>query len=158
MFSNARMLYSLALQKNAPQSLTKLNKNQVPQRALIVSFIIALIGVFLNYLMPKEVFNMLISISTILALFSWTMIMVVQMKFRAQESKEQISKLKFPMPFYPYSNYIVFIAFAFIAVMLLMHADSRISALLGLILLAVLYIIGKVLMSKRTVDTGQAGK
>ncbi|MDR1926582.1 MAG: amino acid permease, partial [Endomicrobium sp.] len=38
MFSNGRMLYNLALNKQAPKFLTKINKNKIPVNAVLASF------------------------------------------------------------------------------------------------------------------------
>jgi AAT family amino acid transporter len=152
MFSNARMLYTLSLQKQAPHFLSNLTKNKIPANALLVSFAVALIGVVMNYIAPSEAFLLLTSISTFLALFSWTMIIIVQMSFRKKQTKEKVDALKFPMPFYPYSGYLVIIVFVFIAALLIASPSSRVSVLLGCFLVIVLFCIHKIFMDGKGKD------
>jgi AAT family amino acid transporter len=117
MFSNGRMLYNLALKKQAPQFLTKLNSNKIPANAIITSSLVALISVPLNYIMPKKAFMSLLSIIVFLALWVWGSIVVIQMYSRRGKSSEDISKLKYPMLFYPYTNFIALITLISVAVM-----------------------------------------
>jgi AAT family amino acid transporter len=147
MFSNGRMLYNLALQKQAPQFLAKANSNsnsnsnsnKIPANAIIVSFIVALISVVLNYVMPKSVFMTLAGIITSLALWVWGVIVIVQMYSRCGKSADDIAKLKYPMLFYPYSNYIVLVVLAIIAVMLVVGEATRITVMIASIWLIALY-------------------
>ena len=143
MFSNGRMLYNLSLQKQAPQFLSKINSNKIPSNAVIVSFIFCLIGVVLNVIVPAGVFMMLVSISTFLGLFIWGAIMVIQIYSRRNKSADDISKLKYPMLFYPYSNYILLAALVLIACMLAVKSETRTTFIVGPIWLILLYCIYK---------------
>lgn len=143
MFSNGRMLYNLSLQKQAPQFLSKINSNKIPSNAVIVSFIFCLIGVILNVIVPAGVFMMLVSISTFLGLFIWGAIMVIQIYSRRNKSADDISKLKYPMLFYPYSNYILLAALVLIACMLAVKSETRTTFIVGPIWLILLYCIYK---------------
>jgi AAT family amino acid transporter len=117
MFSNGRMLYNLALKKQAPQFLAKVNSNKIPANAIIASSVIALMSVPLNYIMPGKAFLSLLSIIVFLALWVWGSIIVIQMYSRRGKSSEDISKLKYPMLFYPYTSFISLVALAAVAIM-----------------------------------------
>jgi len=149
MFSNGRMLYNLALQKQAPQFLTKVNSNKIPANAVIVSFIFCLIGVLLNFVMPENVFMLLVSISTFLGLFIWGAIIVVHIYSRRGKSAEDISKLKYPMLFYPYSNYIVLAALLLITIMLAFEKSTRVTLIVGPIWLVLIYFVYKLFIGNR---------
>ncbi|MDR1784387.1 MAG: amino acid permease [Endomicrobium sp.] len=143
MFSNGRMLYNLALQKQAPKFLSKVNSNKIPSNAVIVSFIVCLIGVVLNVVIPAGVFMMLVSITTFLGLFIWGAIIVVQIYSRRGKSLNDVAKLKYPMLFYPYSNYLVLVALVFVAGMLAFKSETRTTFVVGPIWLILLYCIYK---------------
>lgn len=104
-YSNARMLYSLAKQGNAPQCFTKLSKNGIPVTGVLVSSGLTLVVVLMNYLMPGKVFMYLISIAVGAAVISWFMIVVTNLKFRKIKGTKA-QELKFKAPWYPYTNYI----------------------------------------------------
>lgn len=76
-FSTSRMVYSLAKEGNAPESMNKLTSNQVPANATIFSAIVILISVILNYIMPEGVFVLITSISTFCFIFIWAIIVVL---------------------------------------------------------------------------------
>jgi len=144
MFSNGRMLYNLALQKQAPKFLAKVNpSNKIPSNAVITSFIFCLIGVALNFIVPESVFMMLVSITTFLGLFIWGAILVVQIYSRRGKTADDIAKLKYPMLFYPYSNYIILASVIFVAIMLAVKSETRTTFIVGPVWLILIYCIYK---------------
>src|SRR5690606_19965991 len=58
-YCNSRMLYGLALQGNAPRSLTRVNRRGVPVAALAVSAAATAAVVAINFFMPEGAFGML---------------------------------------------------------------------------------------------------
>ncbi|MDR3253341.1 MAG: amino acid permease [Endomicrobium sp.] len=111
-YSNSRVLYALALQKNAPQIFTKITKRGVPAAALLLSGVLTFTVVPLNYFIPNwfEAFKIIINFIVTCAVINWGLIVMSHMKFKKQKKLEN-RKTLFPAPFYPYSNYI---ALAFI--------------------------------------------
>ena len=116
-YCNSRMLYGLALQKNAPQSLTKTNKRGVPSRAILLSGLLTFSAIPLNYFIPNwsNVFETVIHFSVICIFINWSIIAISHLKFRKQKQLEN-KKTLFPSPFYPFSNYIALIFFVFLLV------------------------------------------
>lgn len=104
-YSNSRMLYGLAVQRNAPAFLLKLNKNHVPVQAIMVSGIFAAICIIVNKLMPEKALEVLMSLVVSSLIINWLMITVVHLKFKKNKREEQV-KTKFPSFIYPLSNYI----------------------------------------------------
>ncbi|MDR3281685.1 MAG: amino acid permease [Endomicrobium sp.] len=148
MFSNGRMLYNLALQKQAPQFLGKINSNRIPANAIIFSFIVASFGVLLNYVMPKNIFMTLAGISTSLGIWIFAVIVVVQMYSRRNKTADDIAKLKYPMLFYPYSNYVALLALTATAFLLFREKATRMS-MISLIWLFIIYLVYKLFVEKR---------
>ncbi|MBP2642749.1 MAG: gamma-aminobutyrate permease-like transporter [Firmicutes bacterium] len=121
-YSNARMLYSLAQQGNASQCFTKLGKNGIPAAGVLVSSGFTLLVVIMNYLMPDKVFMYLISIAVGAAVVSWTIIIVTNLKFR-KVKKDQTDELKCKTPGHPYTHYIC-LAFLAMIVVLMTQIDD----------------------------------
>ncbi|AJQ29841.1 amino acid permease [Pelosinus fermentans] len=107
MYVCGRMLYGLALRNEAPAFLGKLSANQVPANGILVSSGVCLIGVYLNYASPDSVFYYMSAITTTGCMWTWSLIMYIQFKWRKSLSNEAIANLKYPMPCYPYANYAV---------------------------------------------------
>lgn len=140
LYSNGRMLHSLALQGNAPRMFTKVNKRGVPVTGVLFSSAITLLAVLLNFLVPGKVFLYLVSVALIAGIFNWTMILITQLKFRASKTPEEVSKLEFKLPWFPIANYIVLAFLAMIVVLMAYIPDYRFSLYVGPVWILILYI------------------
>lgn len=149
-YSNGRMLYSLAHQGNAPKVFGKLNKNGIPVAGVLASSALTLVAVILNYLIPGKVFMYLISVAIIAGIINWTMIIITNLKFRkAKIAQGEADKIEFKTPLHPYTNYISF-AFLLMIVVLMATMDSMKMAVYILpIWLIILYIGFKMKKSAR---------
>ncbi|PRC92271.1 amino acid permease [Solimicrobium silvestre] len=145
-FSAGRMLFSLAQNGHAPAKFANISKNGVPHIALISTIVILLFGVLLNYLMPEKIFTIVTSIATFSGIWTWTMILLAQIKFRRSLSAEQCAGLKYRMKLWPISSYITLAFLVFVTVMMGYFEDTRVALIVGpvfLILLTIIYNIFK---------------
>ncbi len=138
-YSNGRMLYSLAEQGNAPKVFTKLGANQVPYVAILFSSACTLVVVAINYLIPEGAFMQVMAVATTAATITWVMIVLVHMKFRKAHAAEA-DKLTFPAPFYPIANYFCVGFMALIIVMMTQMESMRAAVIVLPVWLIVLYI------------------
>ncbi|HYK75822.1 MAG TPA: amino acid permease [Daejeonella sp.] len=104
-YSNSRMLYGLAEQGNAPAFLSKLNKNHVPIKTILVSGLFTAICIIINKLIPEKALEILMSLVVSSLIINWLMISITHLKFRKSKEAKHI-KTKFPSFIYPLSNYI----------------------------------------------------
>ncbi|AQR97231.1 amino acid permease [Clostridium saccharoperbutylacetonicum] len=144
-FSTSRMVYSLAKEGNAPESMKKLTSTQVPSNATVFSAIVILISVVLNYIMPEGVFVLITSISTFCFIFIWAIIVICHIKYR-KTKPELAAKNKFKMPFYPVINCIILVFFAFVLVTLALNNETRVALFVTpawFIMLALIYNVAK---------------
>ncbi|MCH1650640.1 amino acid permease [Enterococcus hirae] len=127
-YSTGRMLRSLSQEGSAPKKFRQLTSHRVPGNALVFSTIVIFISVLLNYVMPSEVFTLVSSIATTCFLFIWGILVYTHLKYR----KSMLDKKEhtFKMPFYPYSNFLVFAYMIFICLVLFLGKDTRIALLL----------------------------
>ncbi|MEQ8199644.1 MAG: amino acid permease [Clostridiaceae bacterium] len=146
-FSTSRMVYSLAKENNAPESMKKLTSRQVPSNAIMFSAIVVLISVILNYIMPEGVFVLITSISTFCFIFIWAIIVVCHLKYR-KTNPELAAKNKFKMPLYPVINYIILAFMAFVLVVLAFNNETRVALFVTPVWFIMLWGIHKILKSK----------
>ncbi|EOB2765440.1 amino acid permease [Enterococcus hirae] len=127
-YSTGRMLRSLSQEGSAPKKFRQLTSHRVPGNALVFSTIVIFISVILNYVMPSEVFTLVSSIATTCFLFIWGILVYTHLKYR----KSMLGKKEhtFKMPFYPYSNFLVFAYMIFICLVLFLGKDTRVALLL----------------------------
>lgn len=65
LYVDGRMLYSLALNNNAPKMFSKVSKSGIPYVGILFSTFIAMIAVILNYFLPAKVFDYVSSVTVI---------------------------------------------------------------------------------------------
>lgn len=154
LYSNSRMLYSLAQQGNAPAYLGKLNKRGVPVAGVLTSSAITVIAVVVVFLWPEFAFNYLMSIATIAAVINWTIIMITEMKFRkvvaagaspkdsalaGLSGDAALQAIAFKLPFAKVTPWVVLTFLALMVVLMCFSASYRIAVIAGIIWLAVLF-------------------
>ncbi len=127
LFSTGRMLYSLAQRRQAPASLGELNPRHVPAAGIHVSAAVMLIGVVLNYFVPKKAFDWVTSISLVGTLWTWGIIMVAHYRYRLAVSAGKVKASPFRMPGAPIANWLVLAFLLLVAVMLWFDADTRVA-------------------------------
>ena len=138
-YSNGRMLYSLAEQGNAPKFFTKLGANKVPYVAILFSSACTLVVVAINYLIPEGAFMQVMAVATTAATITWVMIVLVHMRFRKAHAADA-SKLTFPAPFYPIANYFCVGFMALIIVMMTQMESMQMAVFVLPAWLIVLYV------------------
>lgn len=154
LYSNSRMLYSLAQQGNAPAYLGKLNKRGVPVAGVLTSSAITVIAVVVVFLWPEFAFNYLMSIATIAAVINWTIIMITEMKFRkvvaagaspkdsalaGLSGDAALQAIAFKLPFAKVTPWVVLTFLALMVVLMCFSTSYRIAVIAGIIWLAVLF-------------------
>lgn len=142
-FANSRTLFGLANRKQAPPKFQVTNRRGVPITAILVTCTLLLFAVLLNYFIPNAttVFVYISTVSTVLNIFIWTLIMVAYYRYtRARPDLHKESKFK--MPGGKVMALCIIIFFTFIFCVLFVNPETRIGVIfapLWLIVLAIMY-------------------
>jgi AAT family amino acid transporter/D-serine/D-alanine/glycine transporter len=139
------MLYSLACRGQGPRAFAALSGRNVPAAGIHVSAAIMLIGVFLNYVVPKHVFVWVTSVSLIGTLWTWGIIMVSHLGYRRAVSDGRVAAASFRMPGAPVVNWLVVAFLLFVTAMLWLQPDTRVALYVAPVwfgLLAIGYFFG----------------
>ncbi|CAH0344574.1 amino acid permease [Bacillus sp. CECT 9360] len=128
-FSTGRMLFNLAQQNEAPKSFEKTTKNGIPGIAIIVSAVVLLFGVYLNYIVSEKVFRWVTSIATFGAIWTWGTILISHILYRRRMAEEEKRQITYKMPLYPLSSYIS-LAFLALVIVLMGFSENTIIALI----------------------------
>ena len=143
-FTTGRMLFSLGERGHAPHMFQALNKRRLPAAGIHVSAAVMLLGVGLNYLVPKSTFVWLTSITLIGSIWTWAMIMICHMRYRTRVKNGTAAAVGYRMPAAPFANWLVLVFLAGVTVMLGMNADTRVALIVGPIwfgILSVAYVL-----------------
>lgn len=125
-YCNARMLYGMAEQGDAPASLAKIDKRGVPVRSILASAAVTVVAVLLNYLMPHSALELLMSLVVATLVINWAMISYSHLKFR-QHMDRTGQKSLFRALIYPYGNYLCLAFVVFILGIMLLMPGIRVS-------------------------------
>jgi amino acid transporter, AAT family len=126
-FSTGRMLYALSLRGQAPKVFGQLNARHVPAAGVHLSAFVMLIGVALNYVVPKNVFAWVTSVSLIGTLWTWIIILVAHMKYRRAVAEGRAKAVSFRMPGAPFVNWAVILFLLIVAAMFALDPDTRVA-------------------------------
>lgn len=140
LYSNGRMLYSLAAQHNAPGIFWKTNRLGAPWVGVLASSVVTATAVLLTYLIPGKVFLYIISIALISGVINWTMIIITNLKFRRRIGPEGVAALEFRMPGNPVTSYVVLVFLALVVVIMAMMPSYRVALVVGPVWLALLWV------------------
>ena len=153
-FSTSRMLFGLAKDGQAPQTLSQLSKRAVPAKGLIFSCCFIMAGAALQYFVPNtiEAFTLASSLCVILFISIWSLIMVCYIRYR-KRSPELHAKSTFKMPGGIWMSYIILAFMLFALIILSLEADTLKALMISplwLIILGVTYqLLYKPRMKKR---------
>ncbi|RMN53003.1 histidine:proton symporter, AAT family [Pseudomonas syringae] len=139
-FGAGRMMYGLARDGQAPASFARLSRQGVPWMTVLVMGVTLLGGVLLNYLIPKDVFLLIASLATFATVWVWLMILLTQVAMRRSMSREEVTQLKFAVPFWPYVPAAAIAFMLFIFGVLGYFPDNRAALIVGAIWIALLLI------------------
>lgn len=104
-YCNARMLFGMAEQGDAPKALARVDSRGVPVRAILVSAVVTMVAVLLNYLMPERALELLMSLVVATLVINWAMISYSHLKFRQHMLRTRQTPL-FKALWYPFGNYL----------------------------------------------------
>ena len=141
LYTNSRMLFSMAERGDAPKAFLKLNSSGVPVRAVLFGTFFAYIGVVFSYTYFQiKYFLFLVNASGGIALLVYLVIAVSHFKIRKKMGKAEQQNLKVKMWLFPYVTYVTIAAIIAVLVAMLAIESLRSQALLTM-LVTVLIII-----------------
>lgn len=139
-FGVGRMLHGMAEQGSAPKIFSKTSRRGIPWVTVLVMTTALLFAVYLNYIMPENVFLVIASLATFATVWVWIMILLSQIAFRRRLPPEEVKALKFKVPGGVATTIGGLIFLLFIIGLIGYHPDTRISLYVGFAWIVVLLI------------------
>ncbi|TCM69916.1 aromatic amino acid:proton symporter (AAT family) [Acinetobacter calcoaceticus] len=146
MYGNSRMLYSLAIQGNAPQVFKRLNRQGVPIPAVIFSSTLIFGCVLLNYFVPEKALKNLMYVAVTGLVLNWALISLTHLRFIKQMKAQHIQR-GYPALWSPLSNILVLIFIAMI-LYIMWQEGLKTSVMLIPVWIAVVYLMYRLLKPK----------
>jgi L-asparagine permease len=121
LYSTGRVLRSLAMGGSAPPFVSRMNAAKVPYGGIVVTLVVYLCGVVLNYLLPSQVFEIVLNIASLGIISTWGFIVICQMMLRKEQDRGEVARVDFRMPVAPFTSWLT-LAFL-LSVLVLMAFD-----------------------------------
>ena len=137
LYASSRMLFALTKRGDAPKGLTKLSRNGVPVRAILVGTVFGYASVVMSYVSPDRVFQFLVDSYGTVAIFVYVLIAVSQLRLRRRLEREAPERLRVRMWCYPYLTYVAIVGMVSIVVAMAFIPEQRQPLLLGVASLGV---------------------
>ncbi|MGG1574096.1 amino acid permease [Fictibacillus sp. NRS-1165] len=149
LYTNSRMIYSLAQRGDAPKGFLKLSKQGVPVRAVWAGTIVAFIAAIFNFVSPDKLFQFLVNASGAIALIVYLAIAIshIVIRRRAEANGED---LELKMWLFPGLSYFVILSITVILVSMALISSMRSQLLLTLLVTAL--VIASYFLLKRRND------
>ncbi|OYX13130.1 MAG: hypothetical protein B7Z15_08315 [Rhizobiales bacterium 32-66-8] len=119
LYSTGRVLRAMAAGGSAPRALTRLNAQAVPYIGILVTACIYLLGVGLNYLVPSQVFEIVLNVASLGILSTWAFILLCQIRLRQAIARGAAEPVSFRMPGAPVTAWLTL---AFLGTVLVLMA------------------------------------
>ncbi|WP_285641354.1 amino acid permease [Lentzea sp. NBRC 102530] len=105
LYSTGRILRSLAQKGEAPAFTGKMNSRHVPYGGILFTGVAYLFGVVLNYIVPKEAFDIAIAVASLGVVSTWATLIICQLRLRKKAMAGEIERPSYRMPGAPYTSY-----------------------------------------------------
>ncbi len=121
LYSTGRVLRSLAMGGSAPAYVGRMNAAKVPYGGIVVTLVVYLFGVVLNYFVPSQVFEIVLNVASLGIISTWGFIVLCQMRLRQAINRGSIPRVAFRMPFAPFTSWLTLLFL--LSVLVLMGFD-----------------------------------
>lgn len=121
LYSTGRILRSMSMGGSAPAFMSKMSRQQVPYAGILATIGIYIIGVFLNYLVPSRVFEIVLNIASLGIISSWAFIVVCQLRLRKAIKEGRATDIHFKLPGAPFTSWLTLLFL--LSVLVLMAFD-----------------------------------
>ncbi len=114
-YVTSRVLFTLAANGDAPQSLVALSARRVPARAILIGSSFGYVGVIASIISPSLVFAFLVNASGAIMLMIYLLTALAQIRLRRRLEREDPARLTIRMWLFPWASWAV--VFAIVAVL-----------------------------------------
>ena len=138
LYSNGRVLYSLARQGNAPKAFMRLSRRGIPYAGVLFSSMVTAVAVAVIYFLPETAFSILMAMALGASIISWVMILLTHRAFRKRIGSG-LADLAFKLPGGLASNAVALVSLVGVFILMAFNPDYRTSVAVMPIWLFILF-------------------
>ena len=155
LYSNGRVLYSLARQGNAPKAFMRLSRRGIPYAGVLFSSMVTAVAVAVIYFLPDTAFSILMAMALGASIISWVMILLTHRAFRKRIGSG-LADLAFKLPGGLASNAVALVSLVGVFILMAFNPDYRTSVTVMPIWLFILFAAYEV--KKRSSKSGRSDR
>jgi L-asparagine permease len=129
-----------------------MSKNGVPYVGILATGVIALAGVGLNALVPDQAFEIVLNVSALGTIFSWTAIVLCQLQLWKWARDGKVTRPKFRLPGTPYTSYATLLFLAGVVLLMLFSDEiEQRAAVIAMLVVGVPALVGGWFLARKRV-------
>ncbi|MFZ4172372.1 amino acid permease, partial [Enterobacter ludwigii] len=133
---------SMSMGGSAPKFMSKMSRQQVPYAGILATLAVYVVGVFLNYLVPSQVFEIVLNVASIGIISSWAFIVVCQLRLRKAIKEGKAADISFKLPGAPVTSWLTLLFLFSVLVLMAFDYPDGTYTIASIPLLAVLLVAG----------------
>ncbi|WP_030013802.1 amino acid permease, partial [Curtobacterium sp. S6] len=152
LYSTGRIMHSMAMAGSAPSFARNLTRSGVPYGGIVLTAIVALLGVVLNYFVPENAFEIVLNFASIGIMSAWLTITLCHMKFVSLTKQGRYVRPHYRAPLAPLTNWLVLLFLAGVVVLIALDYPVGTFTLGSMIIVIPALIIGWFMVRRRVMD------
>ncbi|MEU2868571.1 amino acid permease [Streptomyces olivoreticuli] len=153
LYSTGRILRSMAMSGSAPKFTGRMNKGQVPYGGILLTAFFCVLGVGLNFVVPKDAFEIVLNFAAIGIIGTWGMIMLCSLLFWYRSKDGRVTRPGYRLPWAPYTQIVTLVFLAGVLGLMASEPGASRTTVLCLPLIAAALVGGWFLVRGRVART-----
>ncbi|CAM3463979.1 amino acid permease [Kibdelosporangium persicum] len=149
LYSTGRILRALAEKGEAPKFVGRMSSRHVPHGGILFTSVAYLFGVVLNYLVPKEAFDIAIAIASLGVVATWATLILCQIRLRQAALRGELERPDYRMPGAPYTGWATLGFLALVIILMAFAGDAERIAFYSLPAIVIVLAVGWRMISRR---------
>jgi L-asparagine permease len=152
LYCTGRILRSMAMGGSAPSFMAKMSRQHVPYAGILATLVVYVVGVFLNYLVPSRVFEIVLNFASLGIIASWAFIIVCQMRLRKAIKEGKAADVSFKLPGAPFTSWLTLLFLLSVLVLMAFDYPNGTYTIAALPIIGILLVIGWFGVRKRVAE------
>ncbi|ABV16483.1 L-asparagine permease [Escherichia coli O139:H28 str. E24377A] len=152
LYCTGRILRSMAMGGSAPSFMAKMSRQHVPYAGILATLVVYVVGVFLNYLVPSRVFEIVLNFASLGIIASWAFIIVCQMRLRKAIKQGKAADVSFKLPGAPFTSWLTLLFLLSVLVLMAFDYPNGTYTIAALPIIGMLLVIGWFGVRKRVAE------
>ncbi|HAW7069939.1 TPA: amino acid permease [Escherichia coli] len=129
-----------------------MSRQHVPYAGILATLVVYVVGVFLNYLVPSRVFEIVLNFASLGIIASWAFIIVCQMRLRKAIKEGKAADVSFKLPGAPFTSWLTLLFLLSVLVLMAFDYPNGTYTIAALPIIGILLVIGWFGVRKRVAE------